>query len=47
MRLRHFDLARVVVVGQSSKPQGPERTDTIPFMALDLLTDAYWRGDLE
>ncbi|KAH9914946.1 uncharacterized protein B0H18DRAFT_886495 [Fomitopsis serialis] len=47
IRVRDFDLARVVVVGQPSIPQGSERTGTIPFMALDLLTDAYWKGHIE
>ncbi|KAH9934136.1 uncharacterized protein B0H18DRAFT_870057 [Fomitopsis serialis] len=47
IRLRDFDLARVVVAGQPSKPQGSERTGTVPFMALDLLTEAYWNGQRE
>ncbi|KAH9934139.1 uncharacterized protein B0H18DRAFT_902748 [Fomitopsis serialis] len=47
VRVRDLDLARVVIVGQPSQPQGSERTGTIPFMALDLLDDAYWKGDLE
>ncbi|KAH9934130.1 uncharacterized protein B0H18DRAFT_545205 [Fomitopsis serialis] len=47
IRLRDFDLARLVIVSQPSKPQGSERTGTVPFMALDLLTEAYWNGRLE
>lgn len=42
MRVRDF--ARVVVVDDPSEPQGSERTGTIPFMALDLLTEDYRRG---
>ncbi|KAH9934131.1 uncharacterized protein B0H18DRAFT_1101692 [Fomitopsis serialis] len=47
IRVRDFDRGRAVVVGQPSRPQGSERTGTIPFMALDLLRDAYWNGNLE
>ncbi|KAI0728517.1 hypothetical protein C8Q72DRAFT_994638 [Fomitopsis betulina] len=45
VKVRDFDLARVV--GEPSEPQGSERMGTIPFMALDLLTEDYWCGGLE
>lgn len=32
---------------RKSGPAGNERTETVPFMALDLLCDEYWRGEVE
>ncbi|KAI0734064.1 hypothetical protein C8Q72DRAFT_771510 [Fomitopsis betulina] len=44
IKLRDFDLARVIDSCEASLPQGTERTGTIPYMALDLLTREYWEG---
>jgi hypothetical protein len=39
--LNDYDLAHLY---GSPRPSGTERTGTMPFMALDLLTDAAWEG---
>lgn len=41
-KLNDYDLARVE--GRMDGPSGWERTGTIPFMALDLLTDNAMAG---
>ncbi|KZT73738.1 hypothetical protein DAEQUDRAFT_721192 [Daedalea quercina L-15889] len=47
MKLRDFDLARLVRVRDSTGPQGTERTGTTPFMAIELLEKDYWTGKIE
>jgi serine/threonine protein kinase len=42
--LNDFDLAHV---RGNDQPSGTERTGTIPFMALDLLTEDAWAGKVE
>jgi hypothetical protein len=39
-----FDLAHV---RGKTRPSGTERTGTMPFMALDLLTKEAWEGKVE
>lgn len=43
--LNDFDLARIRD-GRESSATGTERTGTVPFMALDLLTQEGFRGDV-
>jgi hypothetical protein len=43
--LNDFDLVRCAELQPISANH--DRTGTIPFMALDLLTDKYWNGDVE
>jgi Fungal protein kinase len=42
--LNDFDLAHV---RGNERPSGTERTGTMPFMALDLLTEDAWAGKVE
>ena len=42
--LNDYDLAHIK---GESRPSGTERTGTMPFMALDLLTNDAWGGKLE
>jgi hypothetical protein len=42
--LNDYDLA--ILEGRSDRPSGTDRTGTIPFMALDLLTDHAWEGNI-
>ena len=41
--LNDYDLAHLV---GHPRPGGKELTGTIPFMAIDLLTEAAWKGDV-
>lgn len=47
IKLRGFDLARVVGAGAPGGTQSRERMGTIPFMALDLLTSDCWEGNVK
>ncbi|EPT00439.1 hypothetical protein FOMPIDRAFT_1060403 [Fomitopsis schrenkii] len=47
IKLRDFDLSCVVGTGAPGGPQGTQRTGSIAFMALDLLTSEYWEGKVE
>ncbi|KZT63360.1 hypothetical protein DAEQUDRAFT_646521, partial [Daedalea quercina L-15889] len=47
LKLRDFDLARLVRLRMPNGPPDTERTGTTPFMALDLLNSRYWEGKVE
>ncbi|KZT65503.1 hypothetical protein DAEQUDRAFT_520705 [Daedalea quercina L-15889] len=46
VKIRDFDLARLVRVNEPNGPRSTERTGTTPFMAIELLKKGYWEGDI-
>lgn len=47
VKLRDFDLARLVRVEEQTGPQGMEKMGATALMAWELLTSQYWEGTLE